>query len=1211
MVDIPRSAFSGSYDNDSSTSAGSGSSTGSSGGGGSDDEQDFVDQVAGAVDAAQERAEDVADTVTRREQQSNRQTNANDDSGGGGAGGGGGDPFADARDAVAGAAEAVEDTAGDVADTAADAAGPVAPDTGGSGGQTGSSSGTSTAQPQGSASGNPDSSTTSSAGSSNSGSQRRQTQTSSETGSQPVAGGDPSGLEDRGPAGGNPNATQSSPNFPDRDSGQPDPAAGGLDPERIAARNDALDREDLRRTDDGGVAIREDATLTTTDQNRIDEAFAESDVAGSDRVADPNPDIDNAAQRLPTQQEVEAARENARIRETLEETSGQGAPVQDELPAPIQETVEQAQTQNRREDAAAVVPGVEESPPPEASFDGSPFAGALAGSAPDRVGQPALQRTQTPSTVDPASGGFNQTVANDLTQGGFLAEGTRELEQPAEIQSPDQIPQGAEPEEFLEREIAERNVGIDEGDVDVRGSIDGDYDIDVDATAAERIAAANEGVSPDDVRFKQTADGRVPVTESGGFDPAGGEFVPNEAELTSAAEDTSVALDAFAASFSASVTRGRTAGFAEAAAPGDQFDGRLNEVTQAGVRSAASLANVPGIIQTGETATEVATNLPGETLENAEAVGATTAAATTAATSAGVSAVKEDPAKTGAAVAGGLVTELAAGAAIGRAIESVPRTVSKAVANRRSTLGEVELSDSTFDDVADAVERGDVDGGNIPPSFRPDASDDDLVDTVERTQSEEISDEIQDAVPGDEPIGINVSPSESAPPKEGFVIREGGKQRPDDPEGGLFMAPAANPVVAVDEAGIGGPSSSAAGGLSLDPRNYRFPRPFSATGDDAEAFLIRGEVDVEPDSVGNEAATMADPEQSLSELQEANPNTELEDLVEESEDFAVNNQGRIVQQAPGDESQFLADQAGETKQFVRSPANRAMEEAETVAPGGTAVKVTDENLGYAQVGDDTIRLRSGELAEPDSDDLPIEVGADKSSARLFDPTSRRGASPDTEADAPAGPFQPIPPAAGTETTVPESPDVFDPTSGVSAVSETAAQSGSATGSATTTASASDVASDFNPLPSDPFSGFGESAGGGGSPAGPFDPSGDFYSGSGGFNDGFSGGSPTPGSPSGGGGSDPFDPGGPSQTGTTGTTVGSPDIPGGTSRRQRRPSPDFDSDEDESLLIDRGFAPAEFRNPVASASSVLGGVSDPATDSGSDGVEDFDVSGGLL
>lgn len=106
------------------------------------------------------------------------------------------------------------------------------------------------------------------------------------------------------------------------------------------------------------------------------------------------------------------------------------------------------------------------------------------------------------------AGDLDPDIVSALSQGGLLAEGTRELDQSArfELDAPEQVDRDTTAEE-LERDILRRNPELEADDITVSRTGDPTQPFDISADlderdVRERIAGQTEGVEPDEVIFR-------------------------------------------------------------------------------------------------------------------------------------------------------------------------------------------------------------------------------------------------------------------------------------------------------------------------------------------------------------------------------------------------------------------------------------------------------------------------------------------------------------------------------------------------------------------------------------------------------------------------------------------------------------------------------------------------------------------------------------
>jgi len=139
-----------------------------------------------------------------------------------------------------------------------------------------------------------------------------------------------------------------------------------------------------------------------------------------------------------------------------------------------------------------------------------------------------------------------------------------------------------------------------------------------------------------------------------------------------------------------------------------------DRVITGGANAAVDVVNVPGLITSGETAVEVATNAPGEVREEgAGAVGATALGVGAAAAGATARSAAENP----AGFAGGAAFNVVSGAGAGRQLGRVGRTAR----DRTRTAGgtEIDATDLASDDVVRFTETDGAEGTQFPGADNP------------------------------------------------------------------------------------------------------------------------------------------------------------------------------------------------------------------------------------------------------------------------------------------------------------------------------------------------------------------------------------------------------------------------------------------------------------------------------------------------------------
>lgn len=144
----------------------------------------------------------------------------------------------------------------------------------------------------------------------------------------------------------------------------------------------------------------------------------------------------------------------------------------------------------------------------------------------DAPGQQPMQATQSEQSIrDPRSfvtgATASEKIIDSATSGGLLDEGsrTRELDEPGQVEIPDTVGAESSPS-TVKQQVADANAGVDPNDVSVtqtdnRQSVSVDID---DQDYRERVAAANPGVSADEVRYRK-GDKQPITTEETGATP--------------------------------------------------------------------------------------------------------------------------------------------------------------------------------------------------------------------------------------------------------------------------------------------------------------------------------------------------------------------------------------------------------------------------------------------------------------------------------------------------------------------------------------------------------------------------------------------------------------------------------------------------------------------------------------------------------------------
>lgn len=342
-------------------------------------------------------------------------------------------------------------------------------------------------------------------------------------------------------------------------------------------------------------------------------------------------------------------------------------------------------------------------------------------------------------------------------------------------------------------------------------------------------------------------------------------------------------------------------------------------VLQGAAGAGVDLLNAPSHIMMAETGIEVAQNAPGEIQEHGFGEVAETATGVGAAVGGAMAReAKQNPLEFGSGTAFGFVT----GVGLGRAASKAGKAADSA--RMRAGKQKVDMEDVTNPDTIDYYEGRNTDSENLFPGF--DSRSGEAPDETIRRQGEEYTpDEVkQDLGPTaeDETYLTHMTNYDFDQSFEAGVP----KSRPSDPDNAMFWGPEGSPNFAGFDPGEG---TSTGMFSSLKPR---LPRKSDFTADTNDALMSRMRVDVEPDRVGNEKSTRADP---------SGP-----------EDF--NDDGQLV--TPGDESHFLSEEAEQGTAYVRNQNNRNLGEAETVVPGGSEFRELSSDY-YSELGGELVNVR--------------------------------------------------------------------------------------------------------------------------------------------------------------------------------------------------------------------------------------------------------------
>jgi gas vesicle protein len=342
-------------------------------------------------------------------------------------------------------------------------------------------------------------------------------------------------------------------------------------------------------------------------------------------------------------------------------------------------------------------------------------------------------------------------------------------------------------------------------------------------------------------------------------------------------------------------------------------------VLQGAAGAGVDFLNFPQHALMLETGAEVAQNAPGEIQEHGFGEVAETATGVGAAVGGAMAREAEsNPLEFASGTAFGFVT----GAGIGKAASKAGKAADSA--RLRAGKQKVDMDEVTNPDTIDYYEGRNTDSENLFPGF--DSRSGEAPDETIRRQGEEYTpDEVKEELgpaAEDETYLTHMTNYDFDQSFEAGVP----KSRPSDPDNAMFWGPEGSPNFAGFDPGEG---TSTGLFSSLKPR---LPRKSDFTADTNDALMSRMRVDVEPDRVGNEKATRADPSGA--------------------DDF--NDRGELV--TPGDESHFLSEEAEQGTAYVRNQNNRNLGEAETVVPGGSEFRELSSDY-YSELGGELVNVR--------------------------------------------------------------------------------------------------------------------------------------------------------------------------------------------------------------------------------------------------------------
>ena len=644
------------------------------------------------------------------------------------------------------------------------------------------------------------------------------------------------------------------------------------------------------------------------------------------------------------------------------------------------------------------------------------------------------------------------------------------------------------------------------------------------------------------------------LAETGpGFDPLSGEFLPTEEQLGEASRGFSEATGSVA-NFAADslITTPE-----EARNPGQTNQGlsRSEELASTAIQSGLQFGNVPQWLQSAETGTEVATNLPGQLAENPTETAQTLAGVADVATQTAAQEAAENPAETAASVFGGTI----AGFGVSRAIQRAPGFVRGA--RIRAQGGDIV----DFEDLSDPPTT--TEGYGLPGFTREAQADPDVA------RSEFLEQASQNPLAGDSPVAFHGRSPEGVSEFGGFgpefEAPEGGSELP-----GLFQSADLSPL-RIEGAGD-------SGGLP----SIGLPRPRVTSS----RVLAEQDVDV--------GITEGQTRQQVGGF--------LQDAADRGKSFIRTDEG-----GPTPEQEAIAPPGS---QFVETDGIFGIRAGDDVIPGRLMERDTaDTNTGGPEGGPFTRRdiaretseaireSRRRQASQPDYPFLPQPFGAPDTGQQ--DPTGTGDTtSPTQSGTQSAGPFSGTPtagPFGGAPNYGPtgDTADTTRPPSDTSAPSDpfgvftgTFGPSGDSTSSGPT-----DTTGPFGgPTSGGPSGGPSDSSGGPTSPP-PFGPP------TGGPTD-------TPSEPP--SSPPPFGP----PTSPPGSPPGTPGTPGNPPGNPSRPRilPDrSDDDEDEETFSPLGPTGQDFQNPVVGGFEFLFGSGGGGGGNRQQSAEPLDGAGGLF
>lgn len=278
---------------------------------------------------------------------------------------------------------------------------------------------------------------------------------------------------------------------------------------------------------------------------------------------------------------------------------------------------------------------------------------------------------------------------------------------------------------------------------------------------------------------------RLEQTRGTGFDPDVADDLTSGGVLTEEEEQT---------------LRGASSRFDEAAADvsdevqvvGGGDENAINRVSQGSAESLLGVGNVFGVAQSAETATEIATNTPGEIDEgNAGAIGGSAVAVGTAAGAAAVRQAQSEPAETVGGVGGSVGASAIGGVAAGRGITSAASRARAA----RIRAGGGDIFDA--DELADPPTRTE---GMELPGFTDEAQADPEVARREFIEQAE-----DNPLGGDSPTAVSVRGREAVQEFGGFGRSSEAPEGTSEVPGQFFAADISNLRLPGADSG-GGPS---------------------------------------------------------------------------------------------------------------------------------------------------------------------------------------------------------------------------------------------------------------------------------------------------------------------------------------------------------------------------------------------------------------------